>query len=245
MPQPCTTFRPCRCLKPAIIARGAAEPPTSIPFIRDRSYCSGSASSIARMPSQIVGTPAVQVTPSVDEVVEQALGVEVRPRVDELRADHRREIRVAPRVGVEHRHDRQDRVLLARCRAPSGCRRRRRACAATSSGASRGRPSASRSCRSCNTWPPPRSRPAPGRPTRPGRRRRRAPRRSPRRRARARSSSCRGSARAAAAGCGRRSRPCPRRAFAMYARSFGCRRRFSVCSTKPPHGMPRYASWCW
>ena len=65
MPQPWTTFRPCRCLKPAIIARGAAEPPTSIPFIRDRSYRSGSASSMARMPSQIVGTPAVQVTPSV------------------------------------------------------------------------------------------------------------------------------------------------------------------------------------
>src|SRR5581483_9949058 len=31
----------------------------------------------------------------------------------------------------------------------------------------------------------------------------------------------------------------------MYARSFGCRRRFNVCSTKPPHGMPKYASWCW
>ena len=47
-------------LEPAIIARGAAEPPTSMPFIRERSYFPGSASSIARMPSQIVGTPAVQ-----------------------------------------------------------------------------------------------------------------------------------------------------------------------------------------
>ncbi len=61
MPQPWTTLRPWR-LKPAIIARGAAEPPTSIPFMRERSQRSGSASSIARMPIQIVGTPAVQVT---------------------------------------------------------------------------------------------------------------------------------------------------------------------------------------
>src|SRR5207253_6377372 len=32
---------------------------------------------------------------------------------------------------------------------------------------------------------------------------------------------------------------------AMYARSFGCRRRLSVWRTKPPHGTPKYASWCW
>ena len=62
IPQPWTTVIPCRCLKPAIIARGAAEPPTSMPFIRDRSHLPGSASSMARMPIQIVGTPAVHVT---------------------------------------------------------------------------------------------------------------------------------------------------------------------------------------
>ena len=46
------------------------------------------------------------------ERVEQALRIEVRTRVHELRADHRCEIRVAPRVRMEHRHDGQDRVGL-------------------------------------------------------------------------------------------------------------------------------------
>src|SRR5215475_4248675 len=32
---------------------------------------------------------------------------------------------------------------------------------------------------------------------------------------------------------------------AMYARSPGWRRRLSVWRTKPPHGIPKYASWCW
>ena len=96
---------------PAIIARGTAEPPTSIAFMCERSHVPGFASSSWRMPIQIVGTPAAHVTFSCDEVVEQALRVEVRARVDELRAEHRREVRVAPRVRVEHRHDRQDRVV--------------------------------------------------------------------------------------------------------------------------------------
>ena len=48
----------------------------------------------------------------LDEVVEQALRVEVRPGKDELRADHRGEVRIAPRVRVEHRHDGEQRVLL-------------------------------------------------------------------------------------------------------------------------------------
>ena len=62
MPQPWQMSRPCRCLKAAIIARGAAEPPTSIPFMCERSYRPGSASSTLRMPIQIVGTPAAHVT---------------------------------------------------------------------------------------------------------------------------------------------------------------------------------------
>ena len=62
MPQPCTTLSPCRSLYAAIIARGTAEPPTSIPFMWDRSHLPGLASSICSIPSQIVGTPAVQVT---------------------------------------------------------------------------------------------------------------------------------------------------------------------------------------
>jgi hypothetical protein len=64
IPQPWQTTRPWRSLKPAISESGAAEPPTSIPFIRERSQRPGSASSSWRIPSQIVGTPAVQVTPS-------------------------------------------------------------------------------------------------------------------------------------------------------------------------------------
>ena len=63
MPQPCTTVLPWRCWKPAIIARGAAEPPTSIECSFERSQRSGSLSSMPRMPIQIVGTPAVIVTP--------------------------------------------------------------------------------------------------------------------------------------------------------------------------------------
>ena len=47
-------------------------------------------------------------------VLEQALRVEVRTGVDELRPDHRRDVRVAPRVRVEHRHHRHDRVVHRR-----------------------------------------------------------------------------------------------------------------------------------
>ena len=71
MPQPCMTSRPWRSLKPAIIARGAAEPPTSMPRIAERSHLPGFASSSARMPSQIVGTPAAIVTRFLHEVLEQ------------------------------------------------------------------------------------------------------------------------------------------------------------------------------
>ena len=79
MPQPWTTWRPCRCLKPAISARGAAEPPTSMPFIFERSQAPGCASSIWRIPIQIVGTPAVHVDVVLDEVLEQACGSRCGP----------------------------------------------------------------------------------------------------------------------------------------------------------------------
>ena len=58
--------------------------------IAERSQLPGSASSSARMPSQIVGTPAAKVTRSC-AMLEQALGVEVGPGKDELRAQQRRE----------------------------------------------------------------------------------------------------------------------------------------------------------
>jgi hypothetical protein len=46
----------------AIIARGTAEPPTSIPFMCERSHLPGLASRSWSIPSQMVGTPAVQLT---------------------------------------------------------------------------------------------------------------------------------------------------------------------------------------
>ena len=64
IPQPWQIFSPCRSSKAAIIARGTAEPPTSIAFIAERSQRPGSASSRARIPIQIVGTPAAHVTRS-------------------------------------------------------------------------------------------------------------------------------------------------------------------------------------
>ena len=64
------------------------------------------------MPSQIVGTPAVHVTPSWTKASSRLSGIEVLARVHELRAEHRGEVRISPRVRVEHRHDGQDRVRL-------------------------------------------------------------------------------------------------------------------------------------
>ena len=46
-------------------------------------------------------------------VLEEAVRVEVRAGEDEPGAARGRDVRVAPRVRVEHRHDRQDHVLLA------------------------------------------------------------------------------------------------------------------------------------
>ena len=117
MPQPWTTVLPWRCLKPAIIDRGAAEPPTSMECSFERSQRSGSLSSMPRMPIQIVGTPAVIVTPSRSNVLEQRLGIEERAGEDELRAHHEAGVGVAPRVRMEHRHDRQKRLLLGHVQA--------------------------------------------------------------------------------------------------------------------------------
>ncbi len=47
------------------------------------------------------------------EQIDQARGIEVRPRHHQLGADHHRRERHPPGVGVEHRHHRQDDVVLA------------------------------------------------------------------------------------------------------------------------------------
>ena len=51
------------------------------------------------------------------EVVEQRLGIEERAGEDDLRPDHQAGVGVAPGVGVEHRHDRQQRLLLGHVQA--------------------------------------------------------------------------------------------------------------------------------
>ena len=71
---------------------------------------SGAASSASRMPSQIVGTPARDRDALGRQQVEQARRIEVRAGEHQLGADHRGDVRQAPRVDVEHRHDRQQRV---------------------------------------------------------------------------------------------------------------------------------------
>ncbi len=62
MPQPWTMCRPWRSWNASIIARGGAAPPTVIIRIVETSYAPGFASSVWRIPIQIVGTPAVTVT---------------------------------------------------------------------------------------------------------------------------------------------------------------------------------------
>ena len=117
MPQPWTTVLPCRCRKPAIIARGAAEPPTSIECRLDRSQRSGSLSSMPRMPIQIVGTPAVIVTPCCSKSSSSDSGSRKGPGKTSFAPDHQAGVRVAPGVRVEHRHDREQRLLLGHVQA--------------------------------------------------------------------------------------------------------------------------------
>ncbi len=179
------------------------------------------------------------------ERLEQALRVEVRPGEDDSRAGDRGEVRVAPGVRVEHRHDRADRVRLARCRSPSGlpdgdAERVQHGRAVRVDDALR----PCRSCRSCSTWPLPRPRRAPGRATRPGRPWRAAPRTSPRPRGRARSPSASRICSASGSSSRRRSRPVAGVARDRSRCRPGCRRMLSVCRTSPPHGIPKYASRC-
>ena len=66
MPHAWVTVMPWRAWKPSIIEAGAAEPPITIERIDVRSQRFASSSRSARMPSQIVGTPAARVTFSAD-----------------------------------------------------------------------------------------------------------------------------------------------------------------------------------
>ena len=110
MPQAWTMCSPCRCSNASIIERGAAEPPTTI------------ALSAREVPAAGIRVERLQdAEPDrrhaggerdvvLDEGVEQALRVEMRPGEDLLRPDQRAGERKAPRVRVEHRHDGEDDV---------------------------------------------------------------------------------------------------------------------------------------
>ena len=128
----------------------------------------------AGSPSRSSARPAVTVTSCSTNASSSDDGIEVRPREDLLRADERAREREAPGVRVEHRHDGQHDVGLGdpeRARLAST-----RASGSRSRDASRRRPSAARSCRSCNTSPRPSARRCRGTRTRPRRRSRAAPR---------------------------------------------------------------------
>ena len=65
------------------------------------------------MPSQMVGTPAAMVTLLVGHELEERLGVQVRPREDELRPRSQARIREPPGVRVEEGDDREHGVAVA------------------------------------------------------------------------------------------------------------------------------------
>ena len=111
IPQPWVTCRPCRSPNASIRARGGAAPPTVIVRSEDRSQRVGSASSACRIPTQIVGTPAVMCHPLALEGVEQRDRIEVLAGIDVLDAGEDRREREAPRVGVKHRDDRKADVV--------------------------------------------------------------------------------------------------------------------------------------
>ena len=64
----------------------------------------------------MVGTAHAQVGRSCCDELRERLGLEEAARHEEVGAGHPRRVRRAPRVGVEHRHDRQD-AVVDRCSA--------------------------------------------------------------------------------------------------------------------------------
>ena len=78
IPQPWTISRPWRSSNAAIIARGTAEPPTSMPFIRGEIPAARVRVEHGEDPHPDRGHPGRPRHPLLDEVVEQRLRVEVR-----------------------------------------------------------------------------------------------------------------------------------------------------------------------
>ena len=152
MPQPCVTceavalrerldHRPRRAPSRRRSSCGCARGPTG----------PGSASSGWRIPIQIVGTPAVTVTFSCCEVLEQAHRIEVRPGEDLLRRrssceEYGKPHAFAWNIGTTGSSD-----VVARPIPRRADSRVTRACDRDRAVRVDGRPSAARWCRSCNT----------------------------------------------------------------------------------------------
>ena len=130
---------PCRRSNASMSACGMAAPPTTIERRAERSYFPGFASRCCSTLIQIVGTPAVSVTRSPLEQLDEAGGIEVRPRQDERGAHS------SPRRTAVPRRWRETSARPAAGRPARRCRNssaaKSPACAARARDASRARPS--------------------------------------------------------------------------------------------------------
>ena len=123
MPQPCVMWRPWRSPNASIIARGGAAPPTVI--VPDAREVPARRVRVERLEDPHPDRRHARADRDLllDERVEEALRVEMRPGEDLLRADERAREREAPRVCVEHRDDRKDGVALVDAEEPGGRQR--------------------------------------------------------------------------------------------------------------------------
>ncbi len=109
MPHACMIGRPdLLAVAPPTATRGTAEPPHGMARRLDVSRPCSSGST----PIQIVGTPAATVTCSSSMSSAMAGGERSGPGITSDAPRRNGSVREAPRVRVEHRHDRQDDVAL-------------------------------------------------------------------------------------------------------------------------------------
>ena len=129
-------------------ARAAASSGRAARRARGRRPGSGPSRSSARRARASAARAAIRSS--------RSSGCRCGPGKTSFAPEHHRAVRHAPAVGVEHRRHRQQHV--GTLQAPVVGRGSRPGCAAPSSGANRRRPSAGRSCPTCSTSRPGRSR---------------------------------------------------------------------------------------